>query len=50
MSNPEALRVGGDGQNSASHLLEGIPVSELCGKYGIGPSMFYRWQKEFFEN
>src|SRR6516165_9428650 len=32
------------------HLLEGTPVSDLCDKYGIGPSMFYRWQQEFFEN
>ncbi len=28
------------------HLLEGTPVSDLCDKHGIGPSMFYRWQKE----
>lgn len=32
------------------HLLEGTPVSDLCDKHGIGPSMFYRWQQEFFEN
>ena len=32
------------------HLLEGNPVSDLCDKYGVGPSMFYRWQQEFFEN
>jgi transposase len=32
------------------HLLEGVPVSDLCDKHGIGPSMFYRWQKDFFEN
>jgi transposase len=32
------------------HLLEGTPVSDLCDKYGIRPTMFYRWQKEFFEN
>ena len=32
------------------HLLEGTPVSDLCDKHGIGPSMFYRWQKEFLEN
>ena len=32
------------------HLLEGTPVSDLCDKHGIGPSMFYRWQKDFFEN
>jgi transposase len=32
------------------HLLEGTPVSDLCDKHGIGPSMFYRWQKDFFDN
>jgi transposase len=32
------------------HLLEGTPVSDLCDNHGIGPSMFYRWQKDFFEN
>jgi transposase len=32
------------------HLLEGKPVSDLCDQYGIHPTVFYRWQKEFFEN
>ena len=32
------------------HLLEKIPVSDLCDELGIGPNLFYRWQKEFFEN
>ncbi len=32
------------------HFLEGTPVSDLCDKHGIGPSMFYRWQTDFFEN
>ena len=32
------------------HLLERTPVSDLCDKYGIHPTMFYRWQKELFEN
>lgn len=32
------------------HLLEKEPVSKLCGAYGIQPTVFYRWQKEFFEN
>jgi transposase len=32
------------------HLLEGIPVSDLCDELGISPTLFYRWQKEFFEN
>ena len=32
------------------HLVEKTPVSDLCDELGIGPSLFYRWQKEFFEN
>ena len=32
------------------HLLEQVPVSELCDKNGLQPTVFYRWQKEFFEN
>jgi len=27
-----------------------VPVSELCDKEGLQPTVFYRWQKEFFEN
>lgn len=32
------------------HLLEHTPVSDLCDRHGIHPTMFYRWQKEFFDN
>jgi len=32
------------------HLVENQPVSDLCDQYGIHPTMFYRWQKDFFEN
>jgi transposase len=32
------------------HLLEQVPISELCDKQGLQPTVFYRWQKEFFEN
>ena len=31
------------------HLLEGVAVSDVCEEYGIQPSVFYRWQKTFFE-
>jgi transposase len=31
-------------------LLEKTPLSDLCDEPGIGPNLFYRWQKEFFEN
>jgi transposase-like protein len=32
------------------HLLEQEPVSKLCDEFGLQPTVFYRWQKEFFEN
>ncbi len=32
------------------HLIEGVPVSDLCDQHGIHPTVFYRWQKVFFEN
>src|SRR3989475_5895617 len=31
-------------------LLERVPISELCDKQRLQPTVFYRWQKEFFEN
>ena len=31
------------------HLLEGVPVSDVCDEYGLQPAIFYRWQKQFFE-
>jgi transposase len=32
------------------HLVEGVLVSDLCDEHGLNPTMFYRWQKELFEN
>ena len=32
------------------HLLEKVPVSDLCEELGLRPTVFYRWQKEFFDN
>ena len=32
------------------HLLEKVPVSELCEKHGISPVNFYNWQRLLFEN
>ena len=32
------------------HLLEQIPVSDICDELNITTTLFYRWQKEFFEN
>ena len=32
------------------HLVDKVSVSELCEEKGLQPTVFYRWQKEFFEN
>lgn len=32
------------------HLVDRVAVSQVCDKHGINPTVFYRWQKEFFEN
>jgi transposase len=32
------------------HLLEQEPISKLCDELGLQPTVFYRWQKELFEN
>jgi transposase-like protein len=32
------------------HLVEKVPVSDLCEKHGIAVNLFYSWQKSFFEN
>jgi transposase-like protein len=32
------------------HLLDKVPVSDLCEELGLQPTVFYRWQKDFFEN
>ena len=32
------------------HFVDKIPVSDLCDQYHLQPTVFYRWQKEFFEN
>ena len=32
------------------HLVDKVPVSELCEELRLRPTVFYRWQKEFFEN
>ena|ERR1700757_3028050 len=32
------------------HLLEKVPVSDLCEGLSLKPTVFYRWQKEFFKN
>ncbi|NEX12293.1 MAG: transposase [Prosthecochloris sp.] len=32
------------------HLVDHVPVSDLYDEYDLQPNVFYRWQKEFFEN
>lgn len=32
------------------HFVEKVPVSNVCEQAGIQPSLFYQWQKQFFEN
>src|SRR5579872_4147467 len=32
------------------HLLDKVPVSDLCEKHGLAVNLFYNWQKQFFEN
>jgi len=32
------------------HLLDSVPVSELCEELGIHATQYYTWQKELFEN
>ena len=31
------------------HLIERRPVSEVCDKHGLQPTVFYQWQKKLFE-
>ena len=32
------------------HLLEKVPISDLCEQHKLQPTVFYRWQKQFFEH
>ena len=32
------------------HLVDKEPISTLCDELALQPTVFYRWQKEFFEN
>ena len=32
------------------HLLENVPVSDLCDEFGIHTTQYYGWQKQLFEN
>ena len=32
------------------HLVDKVPVSDLCDELGLNPNVFYNWQRLFFEN
>ena len=32
------------------HLIDRVSVADLCDKHKLQPTVFYRWQKEMFEN
>jgi transposase len=32
------------------HLLEKKPVSDICQEHNLAVTLFYLWQKQFFEN
>jgi transposase-like protein len=32
-----------------NHLVDKVAVSDLCDQFGLHPTVFYRWQKTFFE-
>jgi transposase len=32
------------------HLVENVPVSDLCDEIGVHPNQYYNWQKQLFEN
>lgn len=50
----ERTRRNFTGQDKArivlEHLKDGKPVSEVCDRHGIHPTVFYRWRDELYEN
>ena len=32
------------------HLIDKVPVSDLCDEYRLQPTVFYAWQRTFFED
>jgi transposase-like protein len=32
------------------HLIDRVPISDLCDEYKLSPNLFYIWQRQFFEN
>ncbi|HEX9782491.1 MAG TPA: transposase [Opitutaceae bacterium] len=33
-----------------AHLVDKVPISDLCQRHAITPTQFYQWQKQLFEN
>lgn len=31
------------------HLIDRVPISDVCQKHGLQPTVFYLWQKKLFE-
>jgi hypothetical protein len=46
----EALHAGREVLHPEAASAGKEPISKLCDKLGLQPTVFYRWQKEFFEN
>jgi hypothetical protein len=46
----EALFVGRESRHPEAAFAGQGPISTLCNELGFQPTVFYRWQKEFFEN
>jgi transposase-like protein len=32
------------------HLIDHVLVSDICDEHRLSPTLFYLWQKQFFEN
>jgi transposase-like protein len=32
------------------HLIDKVPVSDVCEESGVHPTVFYGWMKQFFEH
>ena len=32
------------------HLVDKVPISELCNELGLQPSLFYQWQRQVHDN
>src|SRR5437867_3954478 len=32
------------------HLVDKVPVADVCEEHGLNPTVFYTWQKQFFEH